>query len=212
MKCVFSIAGIDRSNQCRSLCTLFYGRNPCHVHHAAQYHHHHLSICLANDIPINSTWLAECLVPGTSNFLGLPLVLLESWSDETYKRTHHQNFCFFDLQGYFIASSREITRLDSITKAPVIHHFSESISGVTTIRCFRKQIGFTQENVHRVDENLRMDFHNNGSNEWLGFRLELIGSFIMCLSTMFMILLPSSIIKPGIRLCYHYGNDIILIS
>ncbi|CAA6654286.1 unnamed protein product [Spirodela intermedia] len=33
-----------------------------------------------------------------------------------------------------LATSRELTRLDSITKAPVIHHFSESVSGVTTIR------------------------------------------------------------------------------
>ncbi|KAL6271832.1 hypothetical protein ACE6H2_028743 [Prunus campanulata] len=36
--------------------------------------------------------------------------------------------------GYYLASSHELTRLDSITKAPVIHHFSESISGVTKIR------------------------------------------------------------------------------
>ena len=126
--------------------------------------------------------------------------LLECCSDGKYKSTNHQNFVSFDLQGYFIASSREITRLDSITKAPVIHHFSESISGVTTIRCFRKQGRFRLENVNRVNQNLRMDFHNNGSNEWLGFRLELIGSFILCISTMFMILLPSTVIKPGICL------------
>lgn len=100
-------------------------------------------------------------------------------------------------QGYYLSSSRELTRLDSITKAPVIHHFSESISGVMTIRCFRKQDPFCEENVKRVNENLRMDFHNNGSNEWLGLRLELIGSFILCISALFMILLPSSIIKPG---------------
>lgn len=55
-----------------------------------------------------------------------------------------------------------------------------------------------QENVDRVNGNLRMDFHNNGSNEWLGFRLEFIGSLFLCASTMFMILLPSSIVKPGI--------------
>lgn len=108
----------------------------------------------------------------------------------------------FGLQGYFLATSREITRLDSITKAPVIHHFSESISGVMTIRGFRKQQIFFLENVNRVNANLRMDFHNNGSNEWLGFRLELLGSLILCISTMFMILLPSTIIKPGTL--YHY--------
>lgn len=106
-------------------------------------------------------------------------------------------FISLELQGYYLASSRELTRLDSITKAPVIHHFSESISGVMTIRAFRKEDEFCQENVNRVNSNLRLDFHNNGSNEWLGFRLELIGSVVLCLSTMFMILLPSSIVKPG---------------
>lgn len=100
-------------------------------------------------------------------------------------------------QGYYLSSSRELTRLDSITKAPVIHHFSESITGVMTIRSFRKQDRFSQENVNRVNANLRMDFHNNGSNEWLGFRLELIGSFILCISAAFMVLLPSNIIRPG---------------
>ncbi|KAJ8620573.1 hypothetical protein MRB53_029102 [Persea americana] len=111
----------------------------------------------------------------------------------------------FWYRGYYLSSSRELTRLDSITKAPVIHHFSESVSGVMTIRCFRKQARFCQENIDRVNANLRMDFHNNGSNEWLGFRLELIGSFILCLSTLFMILLPSNIVKPeyvGLSLSY----------
>ncbi|XP_031112582.1 ABC transporter C family member 14-like [Ipomoea triloba] len=112
----------------------------------------------------------------------------------------------FWCRGYFLATSRELTRLDSITKAPVIHHFSESIAGVMTIRCFRKQEGFSQENVTRVNENLRMDFHNNGSNEWLGCRLEMIGSFILCISAMFMIVLPSSIIKPeNVGLSLSYG-------
>lgn len=103
-------------------------------------------------------------------------------------------------QGYFLASSRELTRLDSITKAPVIQHFSESVAGVMTIRCFNKQERFCQENIERVNANLRMDFHNNGSNEWLGFRLELIGSLVLCLSALFMVMLPSNVIKPGMFL------------
>ncbi|KAE9460562.1 hypothetical protein C3L33_07612, partial [Rhododendron williamsianum] len=85
----------------------------------------------------------------------------------------HAPMSFFDTtpsgrilsRGYYLATSRELTRLDSITKAPVILHFSESISGVMTIRCFRKQGMFSLENVNRVNANVRMDFHNNGSNE-----------------------------------------------
>jgi len=105
-------------------------------------------------------------------------------------------FQFWVLQGYFLASSRDLTRLDSITKTFVIHHFSESISGVMTIRAFRKQ-EFWIKNIKRVKSNLLMDFHNFSSNAWLGFRLELLGNIVFCFSAMFMVMLPNNIIKPG---------------
>jgi len=104
------------------------------------------------------------------------------------------------LQGYYLSTSRELTRLESITKAPVIHHFSETIVGVMTIRCFRKQQRFTEENVNRVNASIKMDFHNNGANEWLGFRLELIGACVLCTSALLMVMLPSNFIEPGICL------------
>jgi ATP-binding cassette, subfamily C (CFTR/MRP), member 2 len=102
------------------------------------------------------------------------------------------------LQKYYLATSRELTRLDSITKAPVIHHFSETISGVMTIRSLRKQNVFSQGNVDRVNASIRMDFHNNGANEWLGFRLDYTGVIFLCIATLFMIFLPSAIVRPGI--------------
>ncbi|CAL5437236.1 unnamed protein product [Camellia sinensis] len=69
-----------------------------------------------------------------------------------------------------------------------------------------KQEIFCQDNVNRVNANLRMDFHNNGSNEWLGFHLELIGSCVLCISALFLILLPSSIIRPeNVGLTLSYG-------
>jgi ATP-binding cassette, subfamily C (CFTR/MRP), member 2 len=80
----------------------------------------------------------------------------------------------------------------------VIHHFSETIQGVTTIRCFNKQDSFSKENLKRVNSSLRMDFHNNGANEWLGFRLELIGSFVLCFTALLMVTLPTGFIKQGI--------------
>lgn len=44
-----------------------------------------------------------------------------------------------------------------------------------------------------------MDFHTNGANEWLGFRLELIGAIVLCVSALCMVMLPTNFIKPGIR-------------
>nr|QEY08340.1 ATP-binding cassette sub-family C member 4c [Crocus sativus] len=111
----------------------------------------------------------------------------------------------FRYKAYYLGTSRELTRLEGITKAPVIHHFSESILGVTTVRCFRKEERFTQENLCRLNSSVRMDFHNMGSSEWLGFRLELIGCFILSISALIMVMLPSNFIQPemvGLSLSY----------
>ncbi|XP_061347250.1 ABC transporter C family member 4-like [Gastrolobium bilobum] len=140
-------------------------------------------------ITVISIFIITCQNSWPTTFLLIPLVWLNLW-----------------YRGYFLSSSRELTRLDSITKAPVIHHFSESISGVMTIRAFKKQKEFCEENIKRVNANLRMDFHNFSSNAWLGFRLELLGALVFCISAMFMIMLPSSIIKPeNVGLSLSYG-------
>ncbi|XP_039114192.1 ABC transporter C family member 4-like [Dioscorea cayenensis subsp. rotundata] len=110
---------------------------------------------------------------------------------------------------YYLATSRELTRLDSITKAPVIHHFSETVQGVTTIRCFKKEARFSQENVNRVNSSLRMDFHNNACNEWVGFRLELFGCIVVCIAALLIVMLPADIIKPEyVGLSLSYGLNL----
>ncbi|KAJ7294959.1 hypothetical protein O6H91_05G079100 [Diphasiastrum complanatum] len=109
-------------------------------------------------------------------------------------------------QNYFISSSRELTRLDNITKAPIIHHFSETIAGFTTIRCFQSQERFKQENLEKVNFNFRMDFHNNAANEWLGFRLEMIGTVVLTMSALFMVTIGRSLIPSDlVGLSLSYG-------
>ncbi|XP_073299207.1 ABC transporter C family member 14-like [Primulina huaijiensis] len=148
-----------------------------------------LSLAISGYTSLLTIIIITCQYAWPTTILLIPLAWLNIW-----------------YRGYYLSTSRELTRLDSITKAPVIHDFSESISGVMTIRCFSKQERFIQNNINRVDSNLRMDFHNNGSNEWLGFRLELIGCFILCISVLFMIILPSNIIDPGnVGLSLSYG-------
>ncbi|KAK7277730.1 hypothetical protein RJT34_22745 [Clitoria ternatea] len=148
-----------------------------------------LNFGVAMYITVISIFIITCQNSWPTAFLLIPLAWLNIW-----------------YRGYFLSSSRELTRLDSITKAPVIHHFSESISGVMTIRAFGKQKEFCEENIKRVNANLRMDFHNFSSNAWLGFRLESLGSIVFCFSAMFMIVLPSSIIKPeNVGLSLSYG-------
>ncbi|KAK1558476.1 hypothetical protein Q3G72_002759 [Acer saccharum] len=155
-----------------------------------------MSMSITMYMTLLSILIIVCLNAWPTTILLIPL----AWANYWYR-------------GYYLSSARELTRLDQITKAPVIHHFSETISGFMTIRSFQKQNRFCEENLTRVNSNLRMTFHNNGSSEWLGFRLELLGSLFFCTATMFMILLPSSIIDPasvGMALSYGMALDSVL--
>lgn len=107
-------------------------------------------------------------------------------------------YLYFIIQEYYLLTSRELSRVDGITKAPMIQNFSESISGASTIRAFRHQERFTERNENRVDINSKASFHYYVATDWLGTRLEIIGASFLSLNTMMFIMMPSSWISPGL--------------
>ncbi|KAL8951041.1 MAG: hypothetical protein Q9222_002955 [Ikaeria aurantiellina] len=92
------------------------------------------------------------------------------------------------IQRYYLRTSRELKRLDSISRSPIYAHFQESLGGITTIRAYRQQQRFSLENEWRVDENLRAYFPSISANRWLAVRLEFIGSFIILAAASFAII------------------------
>ena len=91
------------------------------------------------------------------------------------------------IQRYYLRTSRELKRLDSISKSPIFAHFQESLGGLTTIRAYRHQKRFQQENEWRVDANLRTYYPSISANRWLAVRLEFIGSLIILSAASFAI-------------------------
>lgn len=88
-------------------------------------------------------------------------------------------FVYFSYQKYYLRTSRELKRLDSVTKSPIFAHFQETLGGISTIRAFRQQRRFAQENEWRTDANLRAYFPSINANRWLAVRLEFIGSVVI---------------------------------
>ena len=60
------------------------------------------------------------------------------------------------MQLFYIATSRELKRLDSLAMSPIFGHFSESIAGLLTLRAFRMQATFTRTNHQRLDRSNRV--------------------------------------------------------
>lgn len=112
------------------------------------------------------------------------------------------SFVYMSVQRYYLATSRELKRLDSIGKSPIYSHFQETIQGVSTIRAYDQQHAFIRQNQLRLDNNQRAYFPSISCNRWLAVRLEFLGSVIIFGASLFAVLGviygPKSYIDPGL--------------
>lgn len=101
-------------------------------------------------------------------------------------------YVYLWYQKYYLRTSRELKRLDSVTRSPIYAHFQESLGGISTIRGYRQENRFALENEWRMDANLRAYFPSISANRWLAVRLEFIGSVIILASAVLAIISVAS--------------------
>ncbi|XP_021736749.1 ABC transporter C family member 3-like [Chenopodium quinoa] len=116
-------------------------------------------------------------------------------------------------QQYYIPSARELCRLVGVTKAPVIQHFAETISGATTIRSFDQEPRFCATSIQLVNGYSRPKFYSAAAMEWLCFRLDMLSSITFAASLIFLISIPVGLIDPGIAgLSVTYGLNLNMLQ
>ncbi|KAG2017864.1 ATP-binding cassette transporter [Coprinopsis cinerea AmutBmut pab1-1] len=79
---------------------------------------------------------------------------------------------------FYRASARELKRLDSVLRSSLYSHFSESLSGLATIRAYGESQRFIAENQSRVDVENRAYWLTVTNQRWLGIRLDFLGSLL----------------------------------
>nr|XP_047936057.1 ATP-binding cassette sub-family C member 10 isoform X2 [Anser cygnoides]XP_047936058.1 ATP-binding cassette sub-family C member 10 isoform X2 [Anser cygnoides]XP_047936059.1 ATP-binding cassette sub-family C member 10 isoform X2 [Anser cygnoides] len=82
---------------------------------------------------------------------------------------------YFSIQRYYRRTSRELKRLYSLTLSPIYTHFSETLSGLSSIRAMRAAERFELENQLHLEQNQRCLFASNTAMQWLDIRLQMIG-------------------------------------
>ena len=74
---------------------------------------------------------------------------------------------------YYLATSRELKRIDAVSKSPVFTWFQESLGGLSSIRAYGQAARFTDAFEARVDRNQMCYFPAMTVNSWLAVRIEL---------------------------------------
>ncbi|TMS22599.1 Canalicular multispecific organic anion transporter 2 [Larimichthys crocea] len=106
-------------------------------------------------------------------------------------------FIYVFVQRFYVATSRQLKRLESVSRSPIYSHFSESVTGCSVIRAYGRHSAFVLLSDMKVDENQKSYYPGIVSNRWLGVRIEFIGNCIVLFAALFAVTGKESL-NPGL--------------
>ncbi|KAF8082272.1 hypothetical protein N665_0839s0012 [Sinapis alba] len=102
------------------------------------------------------------------------------------------------VQDYYLASARELIRINGTTKAPVMNYAAETSLGVVTIRAFGTVDRFFKSYLNLVDADASLFFLSNAAMEWVIMRIEILQNVTLFTCALLLILIPKGYITPGL--------------
>jgi ABC-type multidrug transport system fused ATPase/permease subunit len=94
---------------------------------------------------------------------------------------------FLFVSRYFRVSARVLKRLDNLSKAPLVQHTQATVLGIASIRAFRRENTFKNENFKLVDDTAVTHWAFYAINRWLACRLDNITTLIAAITVSFCI-------------------------
>ncbi|KAL5018705.1 hypothetical protein ScPMuIL_004427, partial [Solemya velum] len=112
------------------------------------------------------------------------------------------------VQRYYVATSRQLRRLESVSRSPIYSHFGETVLGVASIRAFKQQERFIMESEAKIDENQVCYYPSIVANRWLALRLEFVGNCIVFFAALFAVLARDSLSSGLVGLSITYAMNV----
>ncbi|XP_069728809.1 ATP-binding cassette sub-family C member 3 [Phaenicophaeus curvirostris] len=117
---------------------------------------------------------------------------------------------YFFVQRFYVATSRQLKRLESVSRSPIYSHFSETVSGASVIRAYRRVKAFVDMSDLKTDENQKSYYPNIVSNRWLGIRVEFVGNCIVLFAALFAVIGRNSLNPGSVGLSVLYALQVTL--
>ncbi|NXV48363.1 MRP3 protein, partial [Uria aalge] len=117
---------------------------------------------------------------------------------------------YFFVQRFYVATSRQLKRLESVSRSPIYSHFSETVSGASVIRAYRRVKSFVDISDLKMDENQKSYYPGIVSNRWLGVRVEFVGNCIVLFAALFAVISKNSLNAGLVGLSVSYALQVTL--
>ncbi|XP_030855895.1 ATP-binding cassette sub-family C member 9 [Strongylocentrotus purpuratus] len=88
-------------------------------------------------------------------------------------------FLFVVIFMYYVRTSRELQRIESVSRSPVLAHFSETLGGLSTIRAFKAEARFSRVITEHIDTNITAHLYLIAAQRWMGIRLDFLGALVV---------------------------------
>ncbi|KAL8794859.1 MAG: hypothetical protein Q9195_002571 [Heterodermia aff. obscurata] len=95
---------------------------------------------------------------------------------------------YFAIGKFYLSSSTDLKRLESVQRSPLYQQFGETLSGVTTIRAYGDERRFIRDNQLRIDTQTRPFLYLWAANRWLALRIDVTGALVSFFAGVFIIL------------------------
>ncbi|MCI4394913.1 hypothetical protein PGIGA_G00174300 [Pangasianodon gigas] len=115
---------------------------------------------------------------------------------------------YYFVQRFYVATSRQLRRLDSVSRSPIYSHFGETVAGLSVIRAYRHQERFLEHNKVTIDNNLKSIYPWIVSNRWLAIRLEFLGNLVVFFSALFAVISRDSLDSGLVGLSISYALNV----
>jgi ABC-type multidrug transport system fused ATPase/permease subunit len=103
---------------------------------------------------------------------------------------------YFLIGKFYINSSRDLKRLESLQRSPLYQQFGETLTGMTTIRAYGDERRFIRENYAKINTHNRPFIYLWAANRWLAFRVDVVGALVAFFAGVFVVLSVGKI-DPG---------------
>lgn len=112
---------------------------------------------------------------------------------------------YFFVGKFYLRSSRDLKRIESVQKSPLFQQFGETLAGITTIRAYGEEQRFIRDNMLRINTHSRPFIYLWATNRWLSFRMDLIGTLVCFFAGTFVVLSIGTISAGSAGLSLSYA-------